>query len=95
MLAHATTYYSELFGPATEFNIQIDEGIWEGDAHLSEADNEQLCRPFFESEMWAALSQMEKTKQLVLIAFLLSFTKLAGRSLRKLLFNCLMIFTRA
>jgi hypothetical protein len=29
---------------------------------LSEADNEQLCRPFSETEIWNALSQMGKNK---------------------------------
>jgi hypothetical protein len=59
-LDHATEYYSELFRPALEFNIHINDNIWDGAAMLSEADNEQLCKPFFESEIWNALSQMEK-----------------------------------
>jgi hypothetical protein len=59
-LAHVTQYYSELFGPAPEFNIQINNNIWDGSVTLSEADNEQLCRPFSETEIWNALSQMGK-----------------------------------
>lgn len=62
LLAHATAYYSDLFGPAPDFNIQLDESIWDGSAHISETENEQLCSPFFETEIWTALSQMEKNK---------------------------------
>lgn len=51
LLAHATKYYSELFGPAPEFNIQINDDIWDGSVKLSESDNEQLCKSFFESEI--------------------------------------------
>lgn len=62
LLAHATEYYSELFGPAPKFNIQINESLWEGAIRLSESDNDQLCRPFSETEIWNALSQMGKNK---------------------------------
>jgi hypothetical protein len=78
-LDHATEYYSELFRPALEFNIHINDNIWHGAAMLSEADNEQLCKPFFESEIWNALSQMEKKiKPLARIASLWNFIKPAG-----------------
>jgi hypothetical protein len=62
LLAHATKYYSELFGPAPEFNIQINNNIWDGFVTLSKADNEQLYRHFSETEIWNALSQMGKNK---------------------------------
>lgn len=62
LLAHATAYYTDLFGPAPEFNIQINESICDRSVHLSESDNEQLCKPFSEAEIWNALSQMEKNK---------------------------------
>lgn len=62
LLAHATEYYSELFGPALESNIHLDNNIWEGAAVLSETDNQQLCKPFSESEIWDALVPMEKNK---------------------------------
>jgi hypothetical protein len=53
LLVHATAYYTDLFGLAPYFNIQINSSIWDGSAHLSESDNE-LCRLFFESEIWNA-----------------------------------------
>lgn len=62
LLAHATEYYTELFALALEFNIQINESLWEGVAQLSKLDNEQLCRPFSKAEIWNALSLMEKNK---------------------------------
>jgi hypothetical protein len=62
LLAHATEYYSELFGPAPEFNVYLNNNIWDGAACVSKIDNEQLCKPFSESEIWTALSQMEKNK---------------------------------
>jgi mannosylglycoprotein endo-beta-mannosidase len=70
LLAHATEYYSELFGSAPEFNVYLNNNIWDGAACVSKIDNEQLCKPFSESEIWTAFSQMEKTRQLALIVFL-------------------------
>jgi hypothetical protein len=95
LLAHATEYYSKLFGPAPEFNIQINETLWEGAIRLSESDNDQLCRPFSETEIWNALSQMEKNKAAALIIFQLSFTKLVGRLLRLIFFSFFLTFIRA
>jgi hypothetical protein len=40
LLAHATAYYTDLFGPTPDFNIQINNSIWDGSAHLSESNNE-------------------------------------------------------
>jgi hypothetical protein len=51
LLAHATKYYTELFGLALEFNIHLNNSIWDGASCLSEADNEQLCKPFSKSEI--------------------------------------------
>lgn len=62
LLKHATSYYSDLFGPSSNVNIQLNDNLWEDATHLSETDNEQLCRPFSETEIWNALSQMEKNK---------------------------------
>jgi hypothetical protein len=62
LLAHATDFYSNLFGPTPNFEIQIDDCIWEDAACLSDTDNEQLCKPFSEAEIRYALDQMEKNK---------------------------------
>lgn len=62
LLAHATEYYLELFRPAPVFNIQINDNLWDGFVSLTDSNNEQLCKPFSEAEIWNALSQMEKNK---------------------------------
>lgn len=62
LLAYATEYYIELFGPAPDYNIQINESLWEGAIRLFELDNEQFCRPLSKADIWNALSQMEKNK---------------------------------
>jgi hypothetical protein len=51
LLAHATDFYTELFGPVPESDIHLDNNIWEGAACLSESDNEQLCKLFSEAEI--------------------------------------------
>jgi hypothetical protein len=40
ILAHATEFYTDLFGPAPEFDIHLIDNIWDGVACLSDADNE-------------------------------------------------------
>lgn len=62
MLKHASDYYADLFGPAQEFNIQIDPNIWESLPQLSDEENDLLCSPFTEAEIKSALIQMEKNK---------------------------------
>jgi hypothetical protein len=59
---HATKYYSELFGPGVEFNIQTYPDIWTEVAMVTEADNNLLCQPFSETEVKNALFQMEGNK---------------------------------
>jgi hypothetical protein len=61
-LKRASDYYAELFGPAQEFDIQIDPSIWDNLPQLSEEENEILCSPFSKKEIKAALFQMEKNK---------------------------------
>ena len=48
LLAHATEYYSELFGPTPEFNVHLNNNIWDGVVCVSKIDKEQLCKPFSE-----------------------------------------------
>lgn len=70
MLRHATEYYSDLFGPEENHDIHIDQSIWAELDHVTDAENEELCKPFSELEIKNALDQMEKTKLLVLIRYL-------------------------
>jgi hypothetical protein len=62
LLEHATEYYSELFGPPTEYEVQMDPTIWEDATKVSSSDNITLCRPFSETEIKEALWKMEKNK---------------------------------
>jgi hypothetical protein len=62
LLNHATEYYSELFGTGDDHNIHIDQNVWEALEVVSIDDNEELCRPFSESEIKDALLQMKGNK---------------------------------
>jgi len=62
LLEHATKYYSELFGPGVDFNIQTDPDMWSEAAVVSEAENNALCQPFTESEVKTALFIMDSNK---------------------------------
>jgi hypothetical protein len=62
LLKHASEYYSDLFGPPIEYDIQMDPDIWENIPKVSQDDNELLCKPFSEKEVKDALDQMEENK---------------------------------
>lgn len=62
LLEHATEYYRELFGPESEYDIQLDPSIWDNVESLNEVDNDCLCRPFSEIEITDALFLMERNK---------------------------------
>jgi hypothetical protein len=62
LLKHATEYYSNLFGPEEEHQIQIDQSLWDEIEQVSAQDNEKLCEPFSEDEIKTTLIQMEKHK---------------------------------
>ena len=51
MLRHATEYYSDLFGPEENHDIHIDQSIWAELDHVTDAENEELCKPFSELEI--------------------------------------------
>ena len=62
LLKHATKYYADLFGPAEDHNIRIDNSIWDELEKVSDKDNSNLTKPFSETEIKEALFQMEKNK---------------------------------
>lgn len=62
LLEHATNYYKLLFGSAESARIPLSPSLFENTEKLSENDNENLCRPFLESEIKEALFQMEHNK---------------------------------
>jgi hypothetical protein len=60
ILKHATEYYTDLFGPPIEYDVQMDSDIWTNIPRVSDSDNEILCKPFSEQEIKNALDHMEK-----------------------------------
>lgn len=69
LLRHATEYYSELFGPRENHNLHFDQSLWDDMEHVTKLENEELCKPFSETEIKGALFQMEKTKLRGLIKY--------------------------
>lgn len=51
LLAHATSYYKELFGPAPGNLFNIDSDLWEAHEILSVQDNDDLTKPFTMEEI--------------------------------------------
>jgi hypothetical protein len=51
ILKHATEYYTDLFGPPIEYDVQMDSDIWTNIPRVSDSDNEILCKPFSEQEI--------------------------------------------
>lgn len=59
LLAHATAYYKELFGPAPRNKFSLDPTTWNDDERLDDIDNADLTREFTEAEVKAALFDMD------------------------------------
>lgn len=62
LLKHASDYYSDLFGPPIEYDVQLDPLLWDELPKVTKEENDFLCRPFSEKEIKDALFQMEKNK---------------------------------
>ena len=62
LLAHATEFYKNLFGPELGNTFPLDLALWDDGEKVSEAENDILCQPFSEDEIKTALFQMEKNK---------------------------------
>jgi hypothetical protein len=93
LLKHASKYYSDLFGPPIEYEVQIDPTLWDGLPKVLDEENSLLCRPFIETEIKEALDQIEKTRLRGQIKFRLNSIKAVGTLLKKTLSNFLMTFT--
>jgi hypothetical protein len=62
LLQHATNYYTNLFGPEDDHDIQIDPDLWSELSQVSIDENVELCKPFSENEIKNVLFQMETNK---------------------------------
>ena len=78
LLAHATEFYKNLFGPELGNTFPLDLALWDDGEKVSEAENDILCQPFSEDEIKIALFQMEKNKATGQIKSQLNFTNPAG-----------------
>ena len=59
---HITNYYKNLFGPPDNSNMKLDEHLVQDIPQVSELKNEYLTDVFTESEVRAAIFQMEHNK---------------------------------
>jgi hypothetical protein len=60
LLNHATAFYKNLFGPATDSGIRLNSHIWFADEKISEEERDVMDREFSEEEIKNAIDQMEK-----------------------------------
>ena len=51
LIARATDYYKNLFGPTPGNQFHLDPNTWSEDEKLNEGDNKDLCREFMEEEV--------------------------------------------
>lgn len=62
MLAYATQYYKELFGPASGNAFPVDPNMWNPEEKVDIESNGLLSQPFSEEKIKYALFQLEKNK---------------------------------
>uniref|UniRef100_A0A453J5C2 Reverse transcriptase domain-containing protein n=1 Tax=Aegilops tauschii subsp. strangulata TaxID=200361 RepID=A0A453J5C2_AEGTS len=62
LLAHATDFYKELFGPAPGNMCSVDASLWSSEENISLTDNDELTKPFSLEEIKAALFAMEPNR---------------------------------
>ena len=62
LVNHATEFYKSLFGPAQGNAFPLSEDLWDANERVTEEDNIMLTKPFSETEIKAALFQMERNK---------------------------------
>ena len=80
LLAHATDYSKNLFGPAPGNLFKLSPSLWSEEDTLNEQDNNDLTRPFTVEEIKKMLCSLWRlTVHLVRIIFLRSFTNIVGR----------------
>ena len=60
LVAHATCFYKDLFGPSTPSGILMEPGYWDKSKRVSEHDNIELSKQFSEAEIKEAIFSMEK-----------------------------------
>jgi hypothetical protein len=61
ILKHATDYYTNLFGPPIDSDVQMDPNIWASIPRVSVSENDDLCKPFSEQEIKNALDARQNS----------------------------------
>uniref|UniRef100_A0A8I6WDK1 Reverse transcriptase domain-containing protein n=1 Tax=Hordeum vulgare subsp. vulgare TaxID=112509 RepID=A0A8I6WDK1_HORVV len=64
LIAHASEFYKELFGPGQGNIFHLDPKTWSQEEEMSEAYNDTLCRDFTEAEVKDALFDMAASRAL-------------------------------
>jgi protocatechuate 3,4-dioxygenase beta subunit len=62
LLNHATAFYKNLFGPATDSGIRLNSHIWFDDEKVSAEEKDILERVFSEEEIKNKIDHMENNK---------------------------------
>jgi hypothetical protein len=62
LLNHATDFYKNLFGPAIDSGIRLEEQIWNTDEIINPEEREIMDRTFSEEEIKNAIDLMESNK---------------------------------
>ena len=62
LINHATDFYKNIFGLASGNIVPLSDELWDANEKVSEEDNIYLTKPFSETEIKAALFQMDKNK---------------------------------
>jgi hypothetical protein len=51
LLEHATSFYNDLFGPATDAGVRLRDDIWDREEKLEDGGSVNLDRNFTEEEI--------------------------------------------
>jgi hypothetical protein len=62
LLAHATSFYKDLFGPQQMSHARLRDDSWSASECLSESDRREMDLPFSEKEVKDVIDQMERNK---------------------------------
>jgi hypothetical protein len=83
LLKHATDYYKCLFGHVAGSDITLHSDLWEDGEKVSDSDNDEITKPFSESEIKEALVQMEKNKAAGPVGIPIEFYQLSWEYIKK------------
>jgi hypothetical protein len=78
LLKHATEYYTDLFVPEDDHEVQIDSNIWAEQPQVSREENVELSKPFSEEEIKMLCSRWKLIRLRGQTRYLLTFIKLVG-----------------